>query len=75
MFDQTLDKIEQIRTISRSKYVEVAHVVLAWYVTRECIDVIIPGAKSADQVLNNLKTLEVQLTKGRNSTDRSIISS
>jgi myo-inositol catabolism protein IolS len=63
MFEQTLDKIEQIRAIARSKNVEVAHVVLAWYLTRECIDVIIPGAKRADQVLNNLKTLDVQLTK------------
>ncbi|WP_442852979.1 hypothetical protein [Bacillus sp. UNC41MFS5] len=30
--------------------------------TREAIDVIIPGAKRAEQVLQNLKTLEVHLT-------------
>ena len=35
---------------------------LAWYLTRDSIDVVIPGAKRADQVLNNLKTLDVQLT-------------
>lgn len=32
-----------------------AHVVLAWYLTRGPIDVVIPGANRADQVLNILK--------------------
>lgn len=41
---------------------EVAHIVLAWYLTKDSIDAIIPGAKRAEQVLNNLKTLEVQLS-------------
>jgi aryl-alcohol dehydrogenase-like predicted oxidoreductase len=61
-FEATLEKMEHIRDIANAKGVEVAHVVLAWYLTREAIDVIIPGAKRAEQVLNNLKTLEIQLT-------------
>jgi myo-inositol catabolism protein IolS len=64
VYEQNLKKIELVREISRSKGAEVAHVVLAWYLTRKCIDVIIPGAKSADQVLQNLNTLNVQLTAG-----------
>jgi len=63
IFEQTLKKVEKVRKISHAKGVEVAHVVLAWYLTCDAIDVIIPGAKKADQVLYNLKTLEVQLTK------------
>src|SRR3954470_6884022 len=62
IFEATLDKVEHIRTIAHAKGAEVAHVVLAWYLTREAIDVIIPGAKQAEQVLHNLKTLEIQLT-------------
>jgi len=62
LFEQTLEKVEQLRKIANDKNAEVAHVVLAWYLTREAIDVIIPGAKRADQVLNNLKTLDVRLT-------------
>lgn len=62
LFEQTIEKVEQIRKIATGKGVEVAHVVLAWYLTREAIDVIIPGAKRADQVIQNLKTLEVYLT-------------
>lgn len=63
LFEATLDKVEKLRKIASTKGAEVAHVVLAWYLTREVIDVIIPGAKRADQVRQNLKTLEVQLTE------------
>jgi myo-inositol catabolism protein IolS len=48
--------------IANGKQVEVAHVVLARYLTRDEIDAVIPGAKRAEQVLDNLKTLEVVLT-------------
>ncbi|MDR4947597.1 aldo/keto reductase [Neobacillus cucumis] len=61
-FEATLEKMEHIWDIANAKGAEVSHVVLAWYLTREAIDVIIPGAKRAEQVLNNLKTLEIQLT-------------
>jgi len=42
--------------------VDIAHIVLAWYLTRDAVDTVIPGAKRPEQVLNNLKTLEVNLT-------------
>jgi myo-inositol catabolism protein IolS len=61
-FAQNLEKVEMVRKIADAKQTDVAHVVLAWYLTRDSIDVIIPGAKRADQVLSNLKTLDVQLT-------------
>ncbi|QIZ11103.1 aldo/keto reductase [Priestia megaterium] len=57
-----MEKIEEVRKIAGEKGTEVAHVVLTWYLTREAIDVIIPGAKRTEQVLQNLKTLEVHLT-------------
>ena len=61
-FAQNLEKVEKIRKIADAKQTDVAHVVLAWYLTRDSIDVVIPGAKRAEQVLDNLKTLDVQLT-------------
>jgi aryl-alcohol dehydrogenase-like predicted oxidoreductase len=61
-FVKNLEKVELIRKIADSKEAEVAHVVLAWYLTRDSIDVVIPGAKRAEQVLDNLKTLNVHLT-------------
>lgn len=61
-FAANLRKVEQVRQIAEAKQAEVAHVVLAWYLTRDAIDVLIPGAKRPEQVLNNLKTLSVKLT-------------
>jgi myo-inositol catabolism protein IolS len=62
-FQRNLAKVEQLREIADAKHAEVAHVVLAWYLTRDSIDALIPGAKKPEQVVNNLKTLEVRLSK------------
>jgi myo-inositol catabolism protein IolS len=61
-FAENLDKVEQLRKIADARHAEIAHVVLAWYLTRDSIDALIPGAKKSDQVLDNLKTLDVHLT-------------
>ncbi|MFD1707722.1 aldo/keto reductase [Siminovitchia sediminis] len=61
-FKQNLEKVDKLRPIANAKNAGVAHVVLAWYLTRGVIDSVIPGAKRAEQVLDNLKTLAVQLT-------------
>lgn len=63
----TIEKIEQLRPIAEAKGVEISHIVLAWYLTREAIPAIIPGAKNAQQVLANLKTIDVQLTADETS--------
>jgi aryl-alcohol dehydrogenase-like predicted oxidoreductase len=60
---KNLEKVEKIREIAQAKNAETAHVVLAWYLTRDSIDALIPGAKRPDQVTENLKTLEVRLSK------------
>jgi myo-inositol catabolism protein IolS len=62
-FLHNLQMVEQVREIANAKHADVAHVVLAWYLTRDSIDAIIPGAKKPEQVINNLPTLEVRLTQ------------
>ncbi len=70
-FTKNLEKVEQLRKIANEKNAEVAHVVLAWYLTHDSMDVVIPGAKRAEQVLDNLKTLDVHLTEEEiNEIDR-----
>jgi myo-inositol catabolism protein IolS len=59
---KNLEKVEKVREIARSKNAETAHVVLAWYLTRDSIDALIPGAKRPDQVTANLKALEISLS-------------
>lgn len=59
---RNLEKVEQVRQIANKKHAEVAHVVLAWYLTRSSVDALIPGAKRPEQVIENLKTLDMSLT-------------
>lgn len=62
-FKVNLKKVDKLRDIAKEHNVEVAHIVLAFYLTKPSLDVIIPGAKRKDQVIDNLKTLDVKLTK------------
>ncbi|MET3576654.1 aldo/keto reductase [Bhargavaea ullalensis] len=62
-FRSNLEKVDKLRPIAEAKGAEIAHVVLAWYLTRDTIDAIIPGAKKPSQVADNLKTLDVRLTE------------
>ncbi|WP_224925927.1 aldo/keto reductase [Bacillus pumilus] len=62
-FLQNLEKVDKLKVIAQSKNAETAHVALAWLLAQDGIDAIIPGAKRAEQVQQNLKTNDVQLTK------------
>ncbi|MCD8871899.1 aldo/keto reductase [Staphylococcus gallinarum] len=61
-FKENLKKVDELRGIANNHGVDVAHVVLAFYLTRPSLDVVIPGAKRTDQVVDNLQTLDVTLT-------------
>jgi len=60
-FQKHIRKVEKLREIAHSYEKEVSQIVLAWYLTREAIDVVIPGAKSGTQVIRNGKSLEISL--------------
>lgn len=59
---KNIEKVEQLRNIAEEKNVAVGHVVLAWYLTQVAIDAIIPGAKTTEQIINNLKAGELKLS-------------
>ncbi|MCP3028208.1 aldo/keto reductase [Halobacillus sp. A5] len=61
-FKRNLKKVDQIRGIAREKGAEVSHLVLALYLTRDSIDAIIPGTKRKEQVVDNLRTLNLELS-------------
>lgn len=56
-----LEKVEKLRNIADAKEAEVASVVLAWYLSQDAIDAVIPGAKKSEQVLKNQRSLDVHL--------------
>lgn len=57
-----LEKVDKIRQIADKHEVDVAHIVLAFYLTRRPIDSVIPGARNTKQVVDNLKAADVELT-------------
>ncbi len=57
-----LEKVEKIREIAMKHNVDVSHVVLAFYLSRDQIDSVIPGARNSKQVVNNLKAADVKLS-------------
>lgn len=57
-----LARVDALRPLAAAHGVEVAHIALAWCLTRTAIDVIIPGAKSPGQLADNLKTGSVTLS-------------
>lgn len=62
-FLQNIEKVNRIADIAKKQKVDIAHIVLAWYLNRPEIDILIPGAKRANQLIDNLKTLDVALTE------------
>ena len=61
-YQENLEKVDQLRVIADNHRVDVVHVVLAYYLTKPSLDVIIPGAKRPNQVVDNLITLDFKLT-------------
>ncbi|WP_173915699.1 aldo/keto reductase [Halobacillus sp. Marseille-Q1614] len=61
-YRSNLEKVDKLKSIALKKEAQVPHVVLAWYLEQASIDAIIPGAKNKEQVRDNLKCLEVELS-------------
>ncbi|MDA7025170.1 aldo/keto reductase [Bacillus sp. CLL-7-23] len=62
-FQENLKKVQQLTSIAEKHNVGIAHIVLAWYLARPEIDMVIPGAKHAAQLKDNLKAVEIQLSQ------------
>ncbi len=61
VFPAIIAKVDQLRELAQRYATDVPYLVLAWYLTRPAIDVLIPGAKRAGQALQNLQTLDLVL--------------
>lgn len=61
-FKENLKKVDQLRPIAEKHGVDVANIVLAFYLHQPAIGAIIPGAKRQEQLDSNLKTIEVKLS-------------
>jgi len=62
VYAANLARVETLRPIAQRHGVDVAHVALAWCLTRPGIDAVIPGAKRPDQLTSNARAAGVTLT-------------
>ncbi len=62
VFFNHLDNVEKLRAMAENYHVEISHIVLAFYLTKKPINAVIPGARNGAQVIDNLRSISVQLT-------------
>jgi aryl-alcohol dehydrogenase-like predicted oxidoreductase len=57
------DIIDIMRTIAKARDVSVANIALAWLLNQDSVTSVIIGAKSMDQLENNLKAVNIELSE------------
>ena len=60
-FKENLAKVDQLKSIAEKYNEEVAQIVLAFYLTRPPLGVIIPGAKKGSQIKENMRAADIEL--------------
>ena len=60
-FKENLEKIDKLKELAKKYDEDVAQIVLAFYLTRPSLDVIIPGAKKGEQIKANMRAADIEL--------------
>lgn len=63
VFKDNVRRVKQLTDIAEAHDTTIANVVLAFYLTRPALDVVIPGAKRAEQVVENIEAANVKLSQ------------
>lgn len=62
VFEENVRRVKALESLAAAHQTSIANIVLAFYLTRPAIDVIIPGAKCAEQVIENIKAADIVLS-------------
>ncbi|HDJ4185049.1 TPA: aldo/keto reductase [Staphylococcus aureus] len=62
VFEENVRRVKALESLAAAHQTSIANIVLAFYLTRPSIDVIIPGAKRAEQVIENIKAADIVLS-------------
>lgn len=60
-FKENLEKVDKLKELAKKYDEDVAQLVLAFYLTRPSLDVIIPGAKKGEQIKENMRAADIEL--------------
>lgn len=63
VFNDNVRSVKELTDIAEAHNTSIANVVLAFYLTRPSLDVVIPGAKRAEQVVENIDAANIELTQ------------
>ncbi|KRN04701.1 aldo/keto reductase [Holzapfeliella floricola] len=62
-FERIIKSIQEVQKIADAYGVNVAQLILAWYIKNPDISVVIPGARVKEQVVSNMRSLEIILNQ------------
>ncbi|HHZ6743602.1 TPA: aldo/keto reductase [Staphylococcus aureus] len=62
VFEENVRRVKALESLAAAHQTSIANIVLAFYLTRPAIDVIIPCAKRAEQVIENIKAADIVLS-------------
>ncbi|UXV56214.1 aldo/keto reductase [Staphylococcus aureus] len=62
VFEENVRRVKALESLAAAHQTSITNIVLAFYLTRPAIDVIIPGAKRAEQVVENIKAADIVLS-------------
>ncbi|WP_428911303.1 aldo/keto reductase [Niallia sp. Krafla_26] len=62
-FQQTLETVEKLKDIATKKVTTLPNLALAWLLAQEGVDVVIPGGKKKERILENVHASEIKFTK------------
>ncbi len=60
-FKDNIQKVDKLKELAKKYDEDVAQLVLAFYLTRPSLDVIIPGAKKGEQIKANMRAADIDL--------------
>lgn len=60
-FKENLEKVDKLKVLEKKYNEDIAQIVLAFYLTRPSLDVIIPGAKKGEQIKGNMRAADIEL--------------
>lgn len=63
VFKDNVRRVNQLKDIAETHQTSIANIVLAFYLTRPALDVVIPGAKRAEQVIENIDAANIELSQ------------
>lgn len=62
-FPKTIDKVEELKTVAQQKGISLPNLALAWLLSHDGVDAVIPGGKRQEQIDANLGASDIVLTK------------